>query len=562
MTCLKIKLLGHAPFVQLDCQACPDMTGPKQSKSILQITTKVKLWWAFRIETEPAVASHQIKKNAALRKKKARGHTPVQVVPTEMNLKRRGNIYYCSKCLSKIEKGNSNHNWDLTCRQHLQKQAKKDDRYCRLKSAWWFRLQAKQPQHATNLSKAVGKTFDQITAIFAKAKCWTSKRDSPPGANPLDCWHLDLTAHGDIHPHPGPDVQIWSCNCGRGTGAIEFFEHARKSRIPILAIQEDGLKPGERQYFQRHVNNYHYRMFDGPSRIRHKNAWGGVIILVEASLRCRLIDQLSEDEGQVVTVMVENIAISNLYQPPQESRLHASCHIFETLQILPPGTPWICFGDFNDCPDENVLLFEDDSIGLQCCFVKDAQGEAVSSRWSSNRCIDYAVTNAVHNVQQVLYDTEAISDHKTFCCTFQMPSHCKPTPMYRLTRHDDLSKPETCSLEDWHAACCDFLSLNPALPAPIHGTQQSIDEYWSCLSDHFEAMLRAARRSFHEPDVRTVTKKVGLSFLKVFRLFTVNLTKPLTLFVFAIYETCLSNWANAVNLRLTVVKVVSNTNAC
>ena len=29
-------------------------------------------------------------------------------------------------------------------------------------------------------------------------------------------------------------------NCGRGTGAIEFFEHARKSRIPILAIQEDG----------------------------------------------------------------------------------------------------------------------------------------------------------------------------------------------------------------------------------------------------------------------------------------------------------------------------------
>ena len=120
---------------------------------------------------KPAVASHQIKKIAALRKKKARGHTPVQVAPTEMNLKCRGNLYYCSKCLSKIEKGNSNHNWDLTCRQHLQKQAKKDDRYCRLKSAWWLRLQAKQPQHATNLSKAVGKTFDQITAIFAKAKC-------------------------------------------------------------------------------------------------------------------------------------------------------------------------------------------------------------------------------------------------------------------------------------------------------------------------------------------------------------------------------------------------------
>ena len=38
-----------------------------------------------------------------------------------------------------------------------------------------------------------------------------------------------------------------------------------------------------------------------------------------------------------------------------------------------------------------------------------------------------------------------------------------------------------------------------------------------------------------------VTKKVGLSLFLVFRLFTVSLTKPLTLFVFAIYETCLPN---------------------
>ena len=39
-------------------------------------------------------------------------------------------------------------------------------------------------------------------------------------------------------------------------------------------------------------------------------------------------------------------AISNLYQPPQEGRLPAACHIFEILQLLPPGTPWICVGDF------------------------------------------------------------------------------------------------------------------------------------------------------------------------------------------------------------------------
>ena len=61
-------------------------------------------------------------------------------------------------------------------------------------------------------------------------------------------------------------------------------------------------------------------MFDGPSRIRHKNAWGGVILRVKCTLRCRMITSFSEDDGQVVTVMVENCAISCLYQPPEESR--------------------------------------------------------------------------------------------------------------------------------------------------------------------------------------------------------------------------------------------------
>lgn len=93
--------------------------------------------------------------------------------------------------------------------------------------------------------------------------------------------------HGDVHPNPGPPISIWSCNCGRGNGAWEFFSYACAQNIPILAIQEDSLKPGEREYFHRHVQKHDYRMFDGPSRIRHKQAWGGVILLIKSSLRCR-----------------------------------------------------------------------------------------------------------------------------------------------------------------------------------------------------------------------------------------------------------------------------------
>ena len=49
----------------------------------------------------------------------------------------------------------------------------------------------------------------------------------------------------------------------------------------------------------------------------------------------------------------------------------------------------------------------------------NAQGQAVSSRWSSKRCIDYAVTKAPNCVQHRKYESEAISDHKPFCFTLE-----------------------------------------------------------------------------------------------------------------------------------------------
>jgi len=141
-----------------------------------------------------------------------------------------------------------------------------------------------------------------------KLKAGSTGRCKSAGLLPA-CWHADLTAHGDVHPHPGPAVQLRSCNCGRGTGAMEFFEHARAKGIPILAIREDGLKPGERDHFIDMSISITTARLTGPAGSATRTH-GEVIILVKGNLRCHLINQLSEDEGQVVTVMVEHIAIS------------------------------------------------------------------------------------------------------------------------------------------------------------------------------------------------------------------------------------------------------------
>lgn len=87
---------------------------------------------------KPAVALKQTQKFAAKRASSLRGHAPVRVEPTECmkKTKKRNFYYYCTKCLSRIQTGDPNA-WDLTCKQHLAKQAKKDTRYCGIKTYWW-----------------------------------------------------------------------------------------------------------------------------------------------------------------------------------------------------------------------------------------------------------------------------------------------------------------------------------------------------------------------------------------------------------------------------------------
>ena len=188
--------------------------------------------------------------------------------------------------------------------------------------------------------------------------------------------------------------------------------------------------------------------------------------------------------------------MSTLYQPPQESRLSTANHLVETLQLLPSGTPWFCVGDFNDLPDENMLVSNDDSLDLQSCFAQNLDGSAAASRWSSNRCIGYAITNAPHFVRDVQYDGEAIADHKIFCCRIALDTHFEPVIMHRFVEHDDLSKPDCCSLTEWHQACCDFLTTQTLPQPPPHCNQQTIDCYWRRLNFLFEGMSRHAKRSF------------------------------------------------------------------
>lgn len=119
---------------------------------------------------------------------------------------------------------------------------------------------------------------------------------------------------------------------------------------------------------------------------------------------------------------------------------------------------------------------------LCACFVTDSQGQAVPSRWSGARCLDYAITNAAENLGEIAYSTEAIADHKFFHCKVKIPDHRKNAWPYRLIKHSKLCKPDNCSLAGWDKSCNEFLSSHAQPVPPQQVDQQTMNHYWSEVS--------------------------------------------------------------------------------
>lgn len=70
-------------------------------------------------------------------------------------------------------------------------------------------------------------------------------------------------------------------------------------KVDVLALQEDALTPTERESFVRYVTKDNYRIFEGCSRCATR-AWGGALVLVHHSFRCRQVQSYSHDDSQAI----------------------------------------------------------------------------------------------------------------------------------------------------------------------------------------------------------------------------------------------------------------------
>ena len=96
-----------------------------------------------RNSTNQGSGRHQGEVHAAARAEKFPSHTLVKVCPPErLAAGERGNLYYCSQCLTPAGKNN----WarQHTCEQ-IQQRIKDNSTLQRLRKSWWLKLKSKEP---------------------------------------------------------------------------------------------------------------------------------------------------------------------------------------------------------------------------------------------------------------------------------------------------------------------------------------------------------------------------------------------------------------------------------
>ena len=311
----------------------------------------------------------------------------------------------------------------------------------------------------------------------------------------FQAWECDLCSHGDVHPNPGPTspVETWSCNVGKGAGAWELVRLGISKQIPILAIQETGLKESEQLALQRFAEGKGYRAYAASAILRQQQAHGGVMLLVHKNYRSRLILDIAHEECQAVTVMVENAGITCLYQPPNGLRLPLCSFVEESRYLLPPQTAWVGMGDFNDIPSEACLCtsFEDDRFVIKA--VKNVEGELLPTRWGGNRAIDFFIANCHDLVQEPWFHEEAIADHRIVCTTLTLVRGCTE-PVSRWFKATKKDRPPNFDKKVWDKI---FLEKWNKLTKPDYNalvTQQDVDTAWAQTECCFELALNHACR--------------------------------------------------------------------
>ena len=319
-----------------------------------------------------------------------------------------------------------------------------------VQSSAWKRLGA-CPQNRVALCTAWGISVDEAESWYSQTKSSDSLVSKHSVSNQ---WLRQLVQEG-IEPHPGPEslsqVRIGSLNCHSANGCWAALDTlVANPKIHVLCVQETRMWPNEFASFKTSAARKGFHCYFQHGKSTGGVPRGGVAILIPRYLTSRIACRFLTDNSQLLGIWVENFCLFTFYAPPvsfSDNRGDAQmelCELFlEAFEALGPSNAsvWISVGDANETPESSLVGETLKAFG----GVPRPQG--CSTRWNSDREIDWFASNQTSELSGLTISDIYISDHKLILADFHVPR--RDLYLGTLQHTPDWQKPAGISPQDW-----------------------------------------------------------------------------------------------------------------
>ncbi|CAE7290791.1 unnamed protein product, partial [Symbiodinium sp. CCMP2592] len=343
-------------------------------------------------------------------------------------------------------------------------------------------------------------TKAQLTAAYNGVR-FEASHPGPTQASPSGQGDNVVVTEEPIRPL---SAKVVSCNVGGTSGAYAAVKEWLSTDVhDVVLLQELCMSDAQWSTFQRKAQRWGFQAYyqkGGASRDGWGNPTvrGGVAVFASKRLSQRLVFSDARQHSQLLIVAVGGVHFGSMYAPPgyeglPQDELCELLTLYNRTDLAAAAQRWVIGGDLNEEFSDSAII---DHAGL---FGAQALRLGRSTRWDSNREIDFFLVNRPAEVQALRAGQIRVSDHVSLHTSIQL--RCRESRRGMLRTTPDFSKPSGVTAKRWRQLLDEAWQANPEVPSflsSLSGPVHPDEEWWSFQGLLQAAFLEALRRAKQE----------------------------------------------------------------
>ncbi|CAE7256390.1 CACNA1B [Symbiodinium sp. CCMP2592] len=343
-------------------------------------------------------------------------------------------------------------------------------------------------------------TKAQLTAAYNGVR-FEASHPGPTQASPSGQGENVVVTGEPIRPL---SAKVVSCNVGGTSGAYAAVKEWLSTDVhDVVLLQELCMSDAQWSTFQRKAQRWGFQAYyqkGGASRDGWGNPTvrGGIAVFASKRLSQRLVFSDARQHSQLLIVAVGGVHFGSMYAPPgyeglPQDELCELLTLYNRTDLAAAAQRWIIGGDLNEEFSDSAII---DHAGL---FGGQALRLGRSTRWDSNREIDFFLVNRPAEVQALRAGQIRVSEHVSLHTSIQL--RCRESRRGMLRTTPDFSKPSGVTAKRWRQLLDEAWQANPEVPSflsSLSGPVHPDEEWWSFQGLLQAAFLEALRRAKQE----------------------------------------------------------------